>query len=173
MNQNNLKQIGLGGGCHWCTEAVFASLKGVKKVEQGWIASTSPNDAFSEAVIVTYDPQIITLKNLIHIHLHTHASTSNHSMRHKYRSAVYWFYRTDKEDAEAAIASLQPDFDEPLVTQILPFVSFKTSVPDQLNYYYSNPEKPFCKVYINPKLQFLREQFSLFTNFKNNSSVKL
>lgn len=164
MNLNNHKQIGLGGGCHWCTEAVFASLVGVQKVEQGWIASAVPNDAYSEAVMVTYDPEIITLKDLIEIHLHTHASTSNHSMRHKYRSAVYWFDEEDSVEATVILSELQSSFNKPLIIQVLPFASFKISVPEQLNYYYTNPERPFCKTYINPKLQMLRKRFSGLAN---------
>lgn len=76
-----LKKIGFGGGCHWCTEAVFQSLKGVKSVQQGWIASKNEHFEFSEAVIVDFDPSSIPLKVLIEIHLHTHKSTSEHSMR--------------------------------------------------------------------------------------------
>jgi peptide-methionine (S)-S-oxide reductase len=157
---NNLREIGLGGGCHWCTEAVFASLKGVATVQQGWIASNTPNDAFSEAVIITYDAAIISLKDLIDIHLHTHSSTANHSMRGKYRSAVYYFNEADKEPIENILLELQPEFALPIITEALPFVQFKLSVPEQLNYYYSNPEKPFCKLYIDPKLQMLRQKFS-------------
>jgi len=73
------KKIGFGGGCHWCTEAYFQSLKGVEEVEQGWISAVTPNEAFSEAVIVHYDEHVIALNILISIHLHTHASTKNHS----------------------------------------------------------------------------------------------
>jgi peptide-methionine (S)-S-oxide reductase len=79
-----LQKIGFGGGCHWCTEAYFQSLTGVDKVEQGWISSTAPDDTFSEAVIVYYNPAIIPLKILIAVHLHTHAATKNHSFRKKY-----------------------------------------------------------------------------------------
>ena len=63
-----LTQIGFGGGCHWCTEAVFASLKGVDRVEQGWIASYGDAESFSEAVIVTFNEEQIPLKDLIQIH---------------------------------------------------------------------------------------------------------
>ena len=66
---SNLIKIGLGGGCHWCTEAVFQSLKGVARVQQGWIASEGENTAFSEAIIVKYDPKTIDLKTLVAIHL--------------------------------------------------------------------------------------------------------
>ena len=164
MIQDNLKQIGLGGGCHWCTEAVFASLIGVQKVEQGWIASTFPNNAFSEAVVVTYNPEIITLKDLIEIHLHTHSSTANHSMRYKYRSAIYWFDDYDQENIKISLVQLQSDFSQQLITLTLPYISFKENIPEQLNYYYADPQKPFCQVYINPKIQLLRNRFSHLTN---------
>ncbi len=162
--ESTYKKIGLGGGCHWCTEAVFASLKGVLEVQQGWIASAAPDDAFSEAVTVTYNPAIITLKDLIEIHLHTHSSTANHSMRHKYRSAVYWFDEEDEQKAGEAIVVLQPDFELPIITAVLPFVSFKENIPEQLNYYYSDPKRPFCKLYIDPKLQLLRQKFGKLSN---------
>ncbi|RDX36878.1 peptide methionine sulfoxide reductase, partial [Kangiella sp. HD9-110m-PIT-SAG07] len=78
---DKLTQIGFGGGCHWCTETVFASLIGVVEVEQGWIASDGDADSFSEAVIVTFDPQQIPLKDLVQIHLLTHSSSSDHKFR--------------------------------------------------------------------------------------------
>lgn len=158
------KQIGLGGGCHWCTEAVFLSLGGVQNVEQGWIASVLPHDALSEAVVVTYESSVISLKDLIDIHLHTHASTSLHSMRSKYRSAVYWFNTADEREIKLIIERLRDDFEQPIITNVLPFVSFKASLPGHLNYYYSNPDKPFCAVYINPKLQMLRKKYPRLTN---------
>ena len=155
--------IGFGGGCHWCTEAVFLSLKGVQQVEQGWIASQPPYDAFSEAVIVTYDPAIISLADLITIHLHTHASTSNHSMRHKYRSAVYWFDAAEELLIKEIIVGLQSHFSDPIITQVLSFSNFKLSLPEYRNYYYANPEKPFCTLYIHPKLELLKKEFTHFT----------
>ena len=95
-----LKKIALGGGCHWCTEAVFQSLKGVVSVEQGYIASLVKHSAFSEGVIVHFNANIISLKTLIEIHLYTHKSTSNHSMREKYRSAIYVFSKSQNDKVE-------------------------------------------------------------------------
>lgn len=86
-----MRKVGFGGGCHWCTEAVFQSLVGVIKVEQGFIAPLEVRNAFSEAVVVHFNQDEIGLKNLIEIHLRTHNSTSAHSMRDKYRSAIYAF----------------------------------------------------------------------------------
>ncbi|PWG06194.1 peptide-methionine (S)-S-oxide reductase [Polaribacter aquimarinus] len=154
-----LSKIAFGGGCHWCTEAVFQSLLGVEKVEQGWVSSTEKNNTFSEAVIVHFDSSKINLKTLIEIHLVTHKSTSNHSMRSKYRSAIYYFTNQQKEESLKIINELQLQFDNKIITQILEFNQFKPSSKEFQNYYQSNPEKPFCKNYINQKLTLLKKKF--------------
>ena len=69
------EKIGLGGGCHWCTEAVFEAVKGVTETKQGFIASEGDAANFSEAVIVVFDPEQVSLEKLIEIHLVTHKST--------------------------------------------------------------------------------------------------
>ena len=162
-------KIALGGGCHWCTEAVFQSILGVSKVEQGFVASTGGNSTFSEAVIVHFNTEDISLKTLIEIHLYTHKSTSNHSMRTKYRSAIYVFSEVQKQQAKQIFESLQNEFKNQLITEILPFESFKASREQIQNYYYSNPEKPFCETFINPKLQVLLKRFS---NYANQNKLK-
>lgn len=155
-----LRKIGLGGGCHWCTEAVFQSLKGVFKVAQGFIASTGVYDSFSEGVIVHFSEETISLKDIIAIHLHTHSSTSQHAMRKKYRSAVYVFSDEDKGLISVLLEELQSDFDKSLITQVLPFDTFKPSESQFHNYYITDPERPFCKTHIVPKLQLLKAKFS-------------
>lgn len=152
-------KIGLGGGCHWCTEAIFQSLVGVLEVEQGYISSIGEVSSFSEGVVIKYDPEIISLKTLIEIHLYTHKSTSNHSFRKKYRSAVYFFNSEGATEAEAVIDKLQKDFEEKIITRVYPFKAFRASRYPLQNYYLKNPEKPFCQRYIEPKLQVLREKF--------------
>lgn len=155
----NKKRIGLGGGCHWCTEAVFQSLIGVSKVEQGYIASSGDAAALSEAVLLSYDPEIISLRNLVEIHLHTHESTSYHSFRDKYRSAIYFLEPEDEDLANKILAELQKDFEAPLITKVLPFVEFEASRDSLHDYYFSDPEKPFCRRYIDPKIRLLLERF--------------
>lgn len=155
----SLERIGLGGGCHWCTEAVFQALRSVETVEQGFVASTPPDDAFSQAVLVTWDPQRLPLKTLLEAHLRTHAATSRHKMRGKYRSAVYAFDPDQAERARAELAGLQAGFDAPLVTRVLPFAAFRSSDERFRNYYATDPERPFCRTYIDPKLAELRRRF--------------
>ncbi len=159
MNQ----KIGFGGGCHWCTEAVFLSLKGVQNVAQGWIASQYPNDAFSEAVVVDYNDAMISLEDLTEIHLHTHASTSLHSMRDKYRSAVYVFDEEQERGAKQILWQLQAGFEQTIITKVLPYAAFKPSLQQHLNYYYTDPERPFCETYINQKIQLLKNKFENLT----------
>ena len=156
----NLKKIALGGGCHWCTEAVFQALKGVTTVEQGYVSSNAAVESFSEAVIVHFKPSNISLERLIEVHLYTHRSTSNHSMRDKYRSAVYTFSELQYEEATNALEKIQEDFDSKIITQVYPFRSFKASREELRGYYLKDPEKPFCKTFIAPKLKVLLEKFS-------------
>ena len=147
----------MGGGCHWCTEAVFQSFRGVEAVEQGFARSEAPHDAWSEAVRVHWDTDALPLDVLLDAHLRTHSSTSAHSMRGKYRSAVY----VEGHGAELrdALARLQAGFDAPLVTQVLPLAGFKLNAARWRNYYATDPERPFCVTHIDPKLRVLREQF--------------
>ena len=153
-------KVGFGGGCHWCTEGVFQSLIGISKVEQGWISSTGDHTRFSEGVIVHFNPEVISLEDLIEIHLYTHSSTSNHSMRNKYRSAVYITSQNDQLKVERIIQSFQKDFNEKIVTQSLYLNVFNQNKEAYLNYLYSRPEAQFCKAYIHPKLRFLMDRFS-------------
>ena len=155
-----MQLIAFGGGCHWCTEAVFQQLKGVVSVRQGFVRSQPPDDTWSEAADLEFDPEIISLGDLLAVHLATHASTSNHSMRGKYRSAVY----TTSDEQEAAVktalewASAEAGLDS--VTRVLPHMGFKPSDVRFHDYYRTDPERPFCQTYIDPKLAKLRLRFS-------------
>ncbi|WP_121812290.1 peptide-methionine (S)-S-oxide reductase [Mucilaginibacter kameinonensis] len=154
-----MQKIGFGGSCHWCTEAIFRSLKGVSSVDQGWIASDAENTTPSEAVIVHFDQQQISLETLVAIHLHTHSCTAEHTMRGKYRSAVYTFNDAQLNAATAAIKALQTEFEQPVITKALPFQTFKLNSENYLDYYYKDPSKPFCQNIVNPKLKALLIRF--------------
>ncbi|MDP9412594.1 MAG: peptide-methionine (S)-S-oxide reductase [Pseudomonadota bacterium] len=156
--------IGFGGGCHWCTEAVFAALHGVERVEQGFIRSDAPDDSFSEAVVVTFQPDKIWLRSLVEIHLRTHSSTSNHSKRGKYRSAVYVMNENQAEAARRLLAEVGREFDPPLVTRVLPFRGFRASDERFQRYAEKNAGRAFCTTYIDPKLALLRNKFGCLMN---------
>lgn len=158
-----MQKIGFGGGCHWCTEAIFDALKGVRQVEQGWITSSRPNATTpSEAVIVHYDEKKISLDILTEIHLFTHNSTSNHTFRDKYRSAIYTFSDEQEVKTQNILKQMQKLFEKPLVTKVYPFDTFRLNEEQYLNYYKSNPEKPFCQVRIKPKLRILMKKYRTY-----------
>ncbi|WP_034062450.1 peptide-methionine (S)-S-oxide reductase [Lacinutrix jangbogonensis] len=164
-------KIGFGGGCHWCTEAVFQSLKGVEKVDQGFVASVDKYSDFSEAVIVHFDSETIALKTLLEVHLRTHKSTSNHSMREKYRSAVYTFSEEQRLNCEDLLLDFQNVFKNKLITNVLPFSEFKPSSDAFQNYYQKDPKKPFCETFINPKLKQLLEEFFEYADLSKLSHL--
>ncbi len=152
-----MQRIGFGGGCHWCTEAVFQALIGVEQVEQGFIAAVSPHNSLSEAVIVTHDPQIVSINDLIAVHLVTHSSTGTHALRNRYRSAVYAFDAAQVAKAKAALHDLSHQSRTEFVTKVLAFGRFVPSDGRYLNYYATNPHRPFCQTHIAPKLARLRQ----------------
>ena len=158
MKNEDIK-IGLGGGCHWCTEAVFQGLKGVHQVDQGWISSTGDFTDFSEAVIVHFDSKKISLHDLIRIHLETHSSASMHSMRGKYRSAIYYFEHAHKFEIEKILSTEQDNRIDTIITQVLPFNDFRLNKESYQNYYLKNPNAQFCQRYIAPKLDHLENNF--------------
>jgi peptide-methionine (S)-S-oxide reductase len=158
------KKIGLSGSCYWCTEAIFLSLRGVINVEQGWLSSFAGDDWFTEGIIVTYIPDVISLKNLIAIHLHTHSSTKIHSMRDKYRSAVYAMEPYQVTEIKHNLALLQTEFEQPLITRAYKFNQFKPSDKSMQNYYYSDPQRPFCENIISPKLTKLLDSHASLIN---------
>ena len=154
-----MTQVAFGGGCHWCTEAVFASLRGTE-VTQGFAWSGPPDDQPSEAALVRFDPDVIPLEDLIAVHLRTHASGSDHVLRGKYRSAVYARGEPVLRAARAAVAAEALALG-PLVTRVLPLIGFEASDARFARYYETRgPEAPFCRTYIEPKLARLRREYT-------------
>jgi len=152
--------VGFGGGCHWCTEGVFQALRGVAQVDQGFVQSDAPADTWSEGVIVTFDPSVIPLATLSEVHLRTHSATRARSPRSKYRSAIYLFEDSQRPEAELAVARFADETDKAVHTLVLPFKGFKASDERYQNYYRTDPSRPFCRRYIDPKLNYIRRHFS-------------
>lgn len=152
-------KVGFGGGCHWCAEAVFQVLKGVSQVEQGYLSTSEDPEKYYEGIILNYDPDLIALKTLIEVHLKTHRSSSNHSRRNKYLSAVYTFHDSQQEKCEQILKAYEKTNSVPLITQAVSFGNFEASRPQIQNYYRKDPERPFCKTYITPKINLLKKDF--------------
>ena len=155
----SIQKLGLGGGCHWCTEAIFNQIKGVQSVEQGWLNTPDfPN--FSEGISILFDSDHIDLTELIKIHLLTHSSGSNHPLRSKYRSAVYVTNEEQRNKAQLYINQFQKQHDQPIITKVLYYGDFKLNQSKYLNYYDRHQGNVFCERYIDPKLDVLHSDFS-------------
>ena len=155
-----MAKVGFGGGCHWCTEGVFQSLRGISEVDQGFVQSDSPADTWAEGVVVTFNPSAIQLATLSEVHLRTHSATRARSPRGKYRSAIYLFEESQRHETEQAIARFADETGKPVHTLVLPFRNFRASDERFQNYYQTDPSRPFCRRYIDPKLDLIRRRFS-------------
>jgi len=167
-----MAKAGFGGGCHWCTEGVFQALRGVAQVDQGFVQSDAPADTWSEGVIVTFDPSVIPLATLSEVHLRTHSATRARSPRSKYRSAIYLFEDSQRPEAELAVARFADETGKAVHTLVVPFKGFKASDERYQNYYRTDPSRPFCRRYIDPKLDYLRRRFSAVARPEANPSAK-
>lgn len=164
-----------GGGCFWCTEALFQQLKGVIRVESGYSGGTTINPTYrevssgltghAEVVEVTYLPSEISLEELLRIHLATHNPTlvngPGTQKSAQYRSIIFYRNEAERATAQKVLEEARPLFDKPVATQLLPFERFYKAEPHHQNYYNNHPEGGYCTGIIHPKLKQLRE---LFTN---------
>lgn len=157
-------KIGFGGGCHWCTEGVFQSLRGVIQVDQGYIRSDPPADTWAEAVIVTYEPSVIALDVLCDIHLRTHEAGRHYDIRSKYRSAIYTSNEEQDRAARDATAAANANGVKAVRTRVMRLLAFKPSEEQFKNYYRKNPERRFSRRFIDTKLDVLRTHYSSWIN---------
>ncbi|TPG49473.1 peptide-methionine (S)-S-oxide reductase [Sphingomonas glacialis] len=155
-----MEKIGFGGGCHWCTEGVFQALRGVVHVDQGFIQSPAPWDAWAEGVILSFDPGIISLVTLAEVHLRTHSATGSYSPGGRYRSAIYVFEETQRAEAQRTIDRFAEESGEAARTLVLDVLGFRPSDARYQDYYRTDPNRPFCRRYIDPKLDYIRRHFA-------------
>ncbi|MCC8408002.1 peptide-methionine (S)-S-oxide reductase MsrA [Mucilaginibacter sp. UR6-1] len=164
-----------GMGCFWCTEAIFQQLKGVKKVESGYSGGTVPNPSYedvctgetghAEVIQVTYDPAVISYKDLLEVFWKMHdATTLNRQgadVGTQYRSVIFYSNADQKALAEKYKKELndQNAFGKPVVTQIAPLKNFYKAEDYHQNYYKLNGSKPYCRIVIKPKMDKLEKIF--------------
>jgi peptide-methionine (S)-S-oxide reductase len=165
-----------GGGCFWCTEAVFDELRGVKSVVSGYTGGTTKNPSYeqvcsgttghAEAIKIEYAPAEISLRDLMTVFFATHDPTTlnrqGNDVGTQYRSAI--FFADEQQKAEAAKFMKELDeaktFHNPIVTSLEPLGEFYPAEDYHQKYYANNPYQPYCQYSIPPKLNKLHKQFS-------------
>lgn len=172
-----IKVATFGGGCFWCTEAVFQLVKGVKNVVSGYSGGSLPapsyhqmnsdGSGYAEVVQIAYDETVVSYGELVYIHLSTHNPTTLNRQGadkgSRYRSVIFYHDEAQKSMAERVMAELQPGFESPIVTELAPFRAFYEAERGHQDYYRSNPDKPYCQTVIRPKLESFRQHFADMT----------
>lgn len=173
--QDSEEVITLGGGCFWCIEAIFEELKGVKKVESGYSGGKTLNPTYkevcsgntghAEVVQITFDPQLISLEELLEVFFALHDPTTLNrqgaDVGTQYRSAIFYHNAGQKATAEKIIATLNKEkvFDKPIVTEVSAFEKFYIAEDYHQAYYELNKEQPYCRAVIKPKMDKLHKVF--------------
>jgi len=168
-----LETATLGSGCFWCTEAVFDELEGIVEVESGYAGGetkdpnysqiSNGNTGHAEVVQVRFNPKIISYADILRVFFATHNPTSLNrqgaDIGNQYRSIILFHNEAQRQTAMDIIQEMQNAFDKPIVTEVVPYITFYKAEAYHQDYYSSNPEKAYCQMVINPKLQKLRLQF--------------
>src|SRR5271170_7489519 len=165
-----------GGGCFWCTEAVFEQLNGVISVLPGFAGGTLENPTYrqvctgrtghAEVVRVEYDPARVSYRDLLTVFFATHDPTSLNrqgaDVGTEYRSVIFYTTDDQRRDAEAMIDQLNnsDSAGKRIVTEVLPLDAFYEAENYHQEYYRNNSLAPYCQVVIDPKLRKLHKQFS-------------
>ena len=165
----------LGGGCFWCTEAVFNQLRGVEEIEPGYSGGNLENPTYeqvstgttghAEVAQITFDPDIISFKEILQIFFSAHDPTTlnrqGSDVGTQYRSVIFYHDNQQKVVAEQVIKELTEEevFDKPIVTQLEPFKEFYKAEDYHKDHFKRHPEQPYCQVIIAPKLAKLRKLY--------------
>lgn len=182
----NLEQAVFGGGCFWCTEAVFQMLRGVESVRPGYAGGTTKNPTYeavcggdtghAEVIEIMFDPAQIKFRDLMTVFFASHdGSTLNrqgNDVGTQYRSVIFYTTPAQKTEAENFIAELNgSNLDgASIVTEVAPLDVFYPAENYHQNYYARNKDKGYCEVIINPKLEKVQKQFAAL--LKDEAKVK-
>jgi peptide-methionine (S)-S-oxide reductase len=165
-----------GGGCFWCTEAVFDELRGVNSVVSGYAGGSTKNPTYeqvcggrtghAEVIKIEFDPDEIAFRDLLTVFFATHDPTTlnrqGNDVGTQYRSTVLYANEEQKREAETAIKELNDTntFGKPVVTVTEPLDEFYPAEDYHQKYYANNPYQPYCQYMIPPKLNKLHKQFA-------------
>ncbi len=165
-----------GGGCFWCTEAVFQRLKGVEKVISGYCGGNAPEPTYeqictgrtghAEVIQIEFDPEVITFEKLLAVFFATHDPTTLNQQGAdrgtQYRSVIYFHSSEQEEIARLTIAALNASkmFSNPIVTEVSAAVAFFPAEPYHQNYFNDNPGNGYCQVVVRGKVEKLEKLFA-------------
>ncbi|WP_417882360.1 peptide-methionine (S)-S-oxide reductase MsrA [Xanthomarina gelatinilytica] len=172
MTDKNLQLATFGGGCFWCTEAVFQEVKGVEKVISGYSGGTVPGKptyrevcsgltGHAEVIQVTFNPNVISYKEILIIFMTTHDPTTLNRQGGdtgtQYRSVIYYHNSTQKEVADQVLKEVASYYEDKIVTEISQLDVFYEAEDYHQDYYKNNKEQGYCSFVITPKLAKLRK----------------
>jgi peptide-methionine (S)-S-oxide reductase len=166
----------LGGGCFWCTEAIFSELRGIKKVVPGFSGGTVPNPTYeqvcagttghAEVVQITFDPAVISFKRLLQIFFTVHDPTTPNrqgaDVGSQYRSIILYHTEEQKKIALEVMKEVEERriWSRPIVTQLVPFKEFYEAEDYHRDYFKKNPLQPYCLLMISPKVRKFRKEYA-------------
>ena len=183
MNSEQIKISGpkreevvtLGGGCFWCMEAVFNEIKGVVKVESGYSGGNLEHPSYeqvssgttghAEVVQVTFDPNVISFKEILDIFFATHDPTTpnrqGNDVGSQYRSIILYHNEEQKSIAGQVIQKLESEktYSATIVTQVEPFKTFYAAEEYHRDYFKRHPEQPYCRIVVSPKIKKLQKYY--------------
>ncbi len=165
----------LAGGCFWCLEAIYNDLKGVLSVESGYSGGSVPNPSYelvctgktghAESVQITYDPAIISYKDLLDVFFSIHDPTTLNrqgaDVGPQYRSVIFYHSPEQKSEAERVMAEISAAhlWPNPLVTEVVPLKVFYPAEEYHQEYFRRNPGQGYCRVVIAPKVAKFRQHY--------------
>lgn len=163
----------LGGGCFWCTEAIYQDLRGVSKVESGYSGGASDNPSYrevcsgqsghAEVIQVTFDPAVVSYHDILRIFFTVHDPTTlnrqGNDIGTQYRSVIFYHTEDQKSTAETVIREAQEAWGAPIVTELSVFDRFFKAEDYHQNYYRENPFQGYCSFIIAPKVKKFRDRF--------------
>ena len=163
----------IGGGCFWCTEAVFQRIEGVLHVESGYTGGHVKNPTYrevclgttghAEVIKVTYDPEKLSYADLLRIHFATHDPTTlnrqGYDQGTQYRSAIFFQSSEEESIAKEVIEEMGQYFDNPIVTELSELGAYYSAEDYHQNYYNENSTQGYCNAVISPKLNKLKALF--------------
>ena len=166
----------LAGGCFWCLEAVYDQMKGVERVESGYIGGETVNPNYeevcggrtghAEAARILFDPKVVSYRELLEVFFAIHDPTTlnrqGNDVGTQYRSAIFYHSPEQKAVAEQIIAEFTREkvFGNPIVTQLAPAGPFYIAENYHQGYFARNPAQPYCSYVVSPKLAKFRKQFA-------------